>query len=68
MKNVPRVVQDPSPMEYYKPEEKAPGSGFLSESDNPAGDALANALQARRQALASRKIGLQTDPNDKGEQ
>lgn len=68
MKNVPRDIQHPSPFEYAKPEENAIDNGLLSTSDNPAGDALAQSLQSRREKLATKKIGLNVDPQDVSEQ
>ena len=68
MINAPRAskIMDP---QYDKSMDLSQNNGILSASDNPAGDALGNALQNRRQKLAEKKIGLfPTSPEDSGEQ
>ena len=68
MMNIPRPpkIMDP---QYDKSMDLAQNNGILSTSDNPAGDALGNALQNRRQKLSEKKIGLfPTSPEDASEQ
>lgn len=57
-------IQNPSQGEYLKPEAMSEDHGLLSLTDNPQGNALEQALQSRRQKLASNKIGLQPDPSE----
>lgn len=68
MMNVPKIIERPSPGNYYKPEQEVESGGLLGNDENSASTVLETALRNRRQKLSEKKIGLFPESADATEQ